>query len=153
MYLLSGSVNADLVVHEYGHYAAGYVFGHQDAFGLNGFDITSCIQLAWQEGVAETFDRLFFHNEFTSTGVAMPSGVPAESRVFTGVCKTDVHETGFALAEAFDQAVWGTGSGSLKSPGPIPQPPTWSWPRPLQAGLGQRRTRGCKPWQLQRSRS
>jgi hypothetical protein len=125
MYLLSGSVNADLIVHEYGHYAAGYVFGHQDAFGLNGFDITSCIQLAWQEGVAETFDRLFFHNEFISTGVAMPSGVPGESRVFTGVCKTDVHETGFALAEAFDQTVWGTGSGSLKV----------SWPDPATANI------------------
>lgn len=63
MHLKSGVVTPGLVTHEYGHYAAGYVFGHMDVFGFSlPAAAGDCAKLAFQEAAAYLFSFLVLHD-------------------------------------------------------------------------------------------
>src|SRR6185436_5825697 len=60
IFIKAGTISPELVGHEFGHYAAGYVFGHMDTFG---FTVWDCAQRAFQEAIAEMFMIAFLHGE------------------------------------------------------------------------------------------
>ncbi len=67
LFLEEGTVEPELVLHEYGHYAAGYVFGYTDALGGmiqigGGFNPLKCDHRSFQEAVAEMFMSLVLHD-------------------------------------------------------------------------------------------
>jgi hypothetical protein len=82
--LRAGSVNPELVIHEYGHYAAGFVFGHtpNDMFDFRLGWIAECYKRSFNEALAEIFLHLFFHSKryehFDSIG-AIASNEPSSS--------------------------------------------------------------------------
>lgn len=59
IHLKAGSVKPELIVHEFGHYACGFVFGHMPAE----FWFLDACSLSFQEAIAEIYMDLFFHNE------------------------------------------------------------------------------------------
>jgi len=63
--LREGVVTPDTIVHEYGHYAAGFVFGHtpNEIIDSNFGWIVECYKRSFNEALAETFLQLFFHSE------------------------------------------------------------------------------------------
>lgn len=132
IYISAGNASRSIVVHEYGHYAAGYVFGHMDTLGSGGFKISNCVHLAFQEGIAETFHQLFVHHEFTSTGKTMPRDIPGLNKQWQNSTCTigpGVYSMSDPLWEAFTQAAWGTMNAG-GSPIIVP------WPNAASANRG-----------------
>lgn len=125
VYIKAGKVDPRTVVHEYGHYAAGFIFGHMDPLRPNGMDIARCVHRSFQEGIANSFQRLFVHYELA---VANPGGklsVRDLKSQWTNVClETDEYLMSNPLWEAFEQALWGMGKDGLGQPLDIP----WSSP-------------------------
>jgi hypothetical protein len=124
IYVPAGNSTARVVVHEFGHYAAGYVFGHQETLSSGGFKIDNCVHRAFQEGIAETFRQLFIHHELTS---ASPSGPPIAgtsmlNAQWTNDCTGGEYVMSDPLWQAFAQAVWGTGMNSGGAPVTVPWP-------------------------------
>lgn len=119
IYIPAGRAIAKVVSHEFGHYAAGYVFGHMDTLGSGGFKIDNCVHRAFQEGIAETFRQLFVHHELTSAGITTPLiNITALNTQWSNDCGPGEYAMSDPLWEAFAQAVWGTGraaNGSIVS--------------------------------------
>jgi hypothetical protein len=112
IYFKAGQISARLVAHEYGHYAAGFVFGHMDPFGIDGMEIARCVHRSFQEGIAEVFKRLFLHKELTTANPAAPA--PADTRglntQWVNLClETNEYRMSDPLWEAFEQSVWAAG--------------------------------------------
>ena len=104
--LKAGSVNPELVLHEYGHYAAGFVFGHtpNGMFDSQWGWVAECYKRSFNEALAETFMHLFFHSErydyFNSIG-AIASNQP------------------YSSIDLGTSAVWGDGSLACDLPNNI----------------------------------
>lgn len=133
IYIPAGRAIRSVVVHEYGHYAAGYVFGHMDTLGSGGFKISNCVHLAFQEGIAETFEQLFVHHELTSVGTTTPLiNIAGKNTQWKNTCSLGpgLYAMSDPLWEAFAQAVWGTGRNSDASPITVP------WPNAASANTG-----------------
>jgi hypothetical protein len=101
LYFRIGMFNAFDIVHEFGHYAAGYVFGYIDVYAWNGYDPANCQHLAFQETAADLFMTLFFHER-------NPGSSPVDA---ADVAKWDArcseeHATGLPLIQAFEQALF-----------------------------------------------
>ncbi len=112
LYFKRGHVSPDLVGHEFGHYAAGYVFGHQDPVGLDGFDPMKCGKRSFQEAIAEMFmsSMLHFHRHDRYKG---GSDGPKNSfhgntaKVWDGKCGAGTDYTmGAPLVQAFRESLW-----------------------------------------------
>lgn len=119
------SATPETIVHEYGHYAVGYVFGHQDTSTPGGFDFFRCIHLGFQEGIADSFKVLFIHqarHDIAGMPVAVPTYVRGLNSKFINECPRDEHDLAVALSEAFDQAVWGQGMDVFGNPIDVPWP-------------------------------
>jgi len=131
IYIPAGRAVRSVVVHEYGHYAAGYVFGHMDSLGSGGFKIDNCVHRAFQEGIAETFEQLFVHHELTSAGITTPLiSIAGVNTQWSNDCGPGEYRMSDPLWEAFTQAVWGTGMNSGGSPITVP------WPNAASANRG-----------------
>lgn len=131
IYIPAGRAVPSVIVHEYGHYAAGYVFGHMDSLGSGGFKIDNCVHRAFQEGVAETFKQLFLHHELTSAGIATPLGnIAGRNTQWSNDCGPGEYRMSDPLWEAFAQSVWGTGTDPARSPITVP------WPSAASANTG-----------------
>ncbi len=116
LHFLAGTVDVDLIAHEYGHYAAGYVFGHMDIgfLGLDAFDVTNCAKRSFQEAIANTFERLFVHEIQTTATPAAATPVFAGANAFwRNQCGITDERMGRPLWQAFEQALWGTSAGGL----------------------------------------
>lgn len=101
IHLRQGRVSAGLVAHEYGHYAASYVFGYQNHPDP---DMLGCMDLAFQEAVANIFEALFLHSR---AGASDPVGARDSAR-WGGACHSGGrYVTGRPLVQAFEQALWG----------------------------------------------
>lgn len=114
IHLKTGSVAPALIAHEYGHYAAGYVFGHMDTFG---FPPQECGRRAFQEAIAEMFMTVFLHSAryaYYSGKDPVARGTPRSSFTLTGTarwnsrCGTSDYEMGRPLVQAFHKSIWGT---------------------------------------------
>ncbi|MCP3973547.1 MAG: hypothetical protein GY720_03545 [bacterium] len=119
-FVAAGKVIPEVILHEYGHYAAGYVFGYMNPtmLGLGGgFDLTSCASRGYQEAIAEIFMALVLHDarySFFGAGDPIANGVPASSfdlkssslAIFDGDCGTSDYVIGTPLVQAFHTALW-----------------------------------------------
>jgi len=112
LYLRAGRVSPELVAHEFGHYAAGYVFGHMDTFGFNPAD---CAARSFQEAIAEMFMSLMLHDKrgaYYSATEPLIRGVPnssfplGSSHVWTGQCGVTDYVMGRPLVQAFHKSLW-----------------------------------------------
>jgi len=114
IHLRAGAVSPELVVHEFGHYAAGYVFGHMDTVD---FWIPDCSKRAFQEAVAEMFMGLFFHDErydYYLDEDPVANGVPRSSGTFrhkdTDIWDNKCGATDYVmprpLVQAFHKTLW-----------------------------------------------
>ena len=137
MHLKTGQVSPWVVVHEYGHYAGGYVFGHMDAFGFSvPAALRDCAKLAFQEAVAPMFVALVMHDaRYTALAGADGYGQVNTTQIarWPASCSSvgAAYDMARPLEEAFLQALWGTdtrrtvfvdwgaaaGRGMPKSPG------------------------------------
>lgn len=111
MHLKSGVVTPGLVTHEYGHYAAGYVFGHMDVFGFSLPAATGdCAKLAFQEAAAYMFSFLVLHDARYAAGTD-----PYAKSDAAGLARWPVscgepkqaYDVARPLQQAFLQALWG----------------------------------------------
>lgn len=102
IYFENGTVSGPLVAHEYGHYAAGYVFGYMDPLGLNGFAITQCGHRAFQETLADMFKDMFLHERLPGSPVAS-----TDDAIWDGACGPTEYDMGRPFVQAFQQALWG----------------------------------------------
>src|SRR5688572_9100709 len=131
IYIPAGRALPGVVSHEFGHYAAGFVFGHMDTLGSGGFKIDNCVHRAFQEGIAETFEQLFVHHELTSASITTPLiGIAGLNTQWRNDCGPGEYVMSDPLWEAFAQAVWGTGMNSDGSPISVP------WPNAAIANTG-----------------
>jgi hypothetical protein len=131
IYIPAGRAVPSVVAHEYGHYAAGYVFGHMDTLGSGGFKIDNCVHRAFQEGIAETFKQLFVHNELTTAGTMTPLiNIAGLNTQWSNDCGPGEYAMSDPLWQAFAQAVWGTGTNSGGSPITVP------WSNAASANIG-----------------
>ncbi len=114
LHFKEGAVKPATIVHEFGHYAAGYVFGHMDIVGFTVpavFD--DCAKLAFQEAAADMFAALALHDvRYSSLVGAAWFGVadPSEKARWPISCGKDgksEYDTAAPLAQAFKQALWG----------------------------------------------
>jgi hypothetical protein len=74
--LREGVVGPEIVIHEYGHYAAGFVFGHtpNEIIDTHVGWIAECYKRSFNEAIADVFLHLFFHSErFGATTI--PNGI------------------------------------------------------------------------------
>ena len=115
IHLRAGSVRPELVAHEYGHYAAGYVFGHMDT--VSGWFV-ECTKRSYQEAVAEMFMSVFLHGvayeHFRPD--ALKKGVPnsgsfgslKHTQGWDGQCGANNNDyvMGRPLVQAFHQLLW-----------------------------------------------
>lgn len=113
IHLLTGKVTPYLVTHEFGHHAAGYVFGHMDVFGFALPAATGdCAKLAFQEALADVFSDLVLHHARYANlvgGGAGPVATGDTARWPIACAKPeDAYATARPLREAFQQALWGT---------------------------------------------
>jgi hypothetical protein len=109
IFIQAGFAGENLVGHEFGHYAAGFVFGHMD-IGSDGFDITSCAHRSFQEAIAETFVQLLEHHEITSAGpFTVSSTITNYNSKWRNECTDSEYPMALPLWEAFTQSVWGSG--------------------------------------------
>lgn len=123
IYIPAGRAIASVVNHEYGHYAAGYVFGHMDTLGSGGFKIDNCVHRAFQEGIAEIFEQLLVHNELTSAAITTPNiNVAGLNSQWSNDCGRGEYVMSDPLWEAFTQAVWGTRKNSDGTSTIVPWP-------------------------------
>jgi hypothetical protein len=128
VFVQAGRVSVDTVVHEYGHYAAGFVFGHMDTASVGGFDIASCVHRSFQEGIAEAFNQLLRHQELSAAGITAP--VVGYNSQWRNECTVDEYPMARPLWEAFTQAVWGTGTDENGNPVSVP------WTTAAEANIG-----------------
>lgn len=113
IHIRTGKVTPNTMVHEFGHYAAGYVTGQQDAIHFTA-NLTNCMALAYQEAIAEMFEHLVFHDaRYEAT---LKNAVSrAHNAQYTGRCLPDEHHTARPLEQAFKQALWGkSADGSIQ---------------------------------------
>lgn len=101
IHLRHGRVTAKLVAHEYGHYAASYVFGYQNHPDP---DMLGCMDLGFQEAVANIFEALFLH----SRPEARDRVDEWDDERWSGACHpAGRYWTGRPLVQAVEQALWG----------------------------------------------
>jgi len=114
MHLKSGTLSPYLVTHEYGHYAAGFVFGHMDVFGFTLPAATGdCAKLAFQEAAADMFSELVLHDARYSgyggaDGYGQIAGSASTKWPATCTNANEAYSMERPLREAFQQALWGT---------------------------------------------
>ncbi len=132
IFIRAGHARADIVAHEYGHYAAGYVFGHMDTLGFNP---ASCGARSFQETIAPIFQTLLQHGTrheqlvsyFESVRLGDPNSMnlgspygPVDRRhnsTWTNACGETDYTMGEPLLQAFTQALWGSDySGTILVP-------------------------------------
>jgi hypothetical protein len=114
-FVLSGEVTPALVLHEYGHYAAGYVFGYMNVVvggAGGGFDPTSCGARGYQEAIAEMFMILVvhdarYHNEAVWTRIPHMSFELSPLDIFDNACGESDYVLGRPLVQAFYEVLWG----------------------------------------------
>ncbi len=119
IHIKAGETTDHLVAHEFGHYAAGYVFGHMDisfvpGFSI-GFDPAKCDQRSFQEAIAEMFMSVFLHDArygYYVTQNPVVSGVPSSSFYLSRTdqwnnqCGATDYWMGLPLAQAFHKTLW-----------------------------------------------
>lgn len=126
MHLKTGVVTPGLVTHEYGHYAAGYVFGHMDVFGFSLPAATGdCAKLAFQEAAAYIFSYLVLHDARTSAGTdpyAKYDATHLDRWPVTCGEPKQAYDVARPLQQAFLQSLWGRDpAGTIKVDwGPAP---------------------------------
>ena len=112
IYIREGRISPTLVAHEYGHYAAGYVFGHMDTFK---YEFAKCGKRAFQEAIAEMFKSLMMHDLRYDYFVAkdpVANGVPrsafslASTSVWSGECGEGDYTMGRPLVQSFHKLLW-----------------------------------------------
>lgn len=111
IHLKTGVVTPGLVTHEYGHYAAGYVFGHMDVFGFSlPAALGDCAKLAFQEAAANMFSFLVLHDGRYEAGPEPYAKVDATRLDRWPVTCGDpkqAYDVARPLQQAFLQALWG----------------------------------------------
>ncbi len=114
MHLKEGKVLPEIVVHEFGHYATGYVFGHMDAVGFSvPAALGDCAKLAFQEASAYMFQGLVLHDvRYPSLIAKSGYGIVDTSQrakwpVSCGVNNKSEYDTAYPLIQAFLQSLWG----------------------------------------------
>jgi hypothetical protein len=113
-HLRTGRVSPSVVVHEYGHYAGGYVFGHMDAFGFSvPAALGDCAKFAFQEAVAPMFTALVLHDaRYAALAGSDGYGQVQSTQIARWPASCTSPETAYDMArpleEAFLQALWGT---------------------------------------------
>jgi len=126
MHLKTGVVTPGLVTHEYGHYAAGYVFGHMDVFGFSLPAATGdCAKLAFQEAAAYIFSYLVLHDARTSACTdpyAKYDATHLDRWPVTCGEPKQAYDVARPLQQAFLQSLWGRDpAGTIKVDwGPAP---------------------------------
>jgi len=132
IHIKAGHVRAGLSAHEYGHYAAGYVFGHMDTLG---FSTANCAARSFQEAIAGIFNELLLHGtryqqlrsyyetlrREALSDRAKPGGPNSKylggdrgpvsqdhTATWTNACGSDDYSMGAPLIFAFMQALWGS---------------------------------------------
>lgn len=130
IYIPMGRGLPDVVSHEFGHYAAGYAFGHMETLSSGGFKIDNCVHRAFQEGIAEIFKQLFYHHEETAAGatVSMATSMPTYNSQWVNEC-SDEYVMSAPLWQSFAQSAWGAG---LDASGTVTVP----WPNAAAANKG-----------------
>ncbi len=111
IHLEAGVLTPELVVHEYGHYAAGFAYGHMDAFGFSLPAATGdCMKLAFQEAIADMFKFLVMHDRrYAAYAGSDGFGPVAASHSARGpIACGDAYVTALPVQQAFQQALWGT---------------------------------------------
>jgi hypothetical protein len=120
IHLRAGVVNVNLMAHEFGHYAGGFVFGHMDTVSPgNTFDATQCDIRSFQEAVADVFEVLFMHE---IGGLRAFGG--AGTTQWTNTCGANDRLMGRPLAEAVEDAVRGVAANTALN---------FTWSSPAEA--------------------
>ncbi len=128
IHVKTGKVTPGIVTHEYGHYAAGFVFGHMDAFGFTlPAAAGDCAKLAFQEALAPMFSALVLHDARYAAlgggdGFAPIKSSQTSRWPFACQNPQDAYTTAAPLEQAFLQALWGVdASRTIKVDwGPVP---------------------------------
>jgi hypothetical protein len=111
LHLESGRLAPELVVHEYGHYAAGFAFGHMDAFGFSLPAASGdCMKLAFQEAIADMFMFLVMHDQRHAAYAGADGFGPVRTNhdAKGPIACGDAYATALPVQQAFQQALWGT---------------------------------------------
>ncbi len=116
------TISAELIVHEFGHYAAGYIFGHQDIINFIVPAIfNDTAKLGFQEAVADMFKALVLHDARYGALVGddgYGKARASETAKWGDVLNSKTGDEYFIkapLEQAFRQALWGAdASGTIK---------------------------------------
>lgn len=111
IHLKTGVVTPGVVTHEYGHYAAGYVFGHMDVFGFTlPAAAGDCAKLAFQEAAASIFSFLVLHDLRYAAGpepYAKNDATRLDRWPVGCADPKQAYDVARPLQQAFLQALWG----------------------------------------------
>jgi hypothetical protein len=119
IHIKEGEARAETIVHEFGHYAAGYVFGHMDPVGFSvPAALGDCAKLAFQEASATMFQGLVLHDVRYPWLVGrkgygiVDASQKARWPVSCGVNNKSEYDTANPLIQAFLQSLWGVDASS-----------------------------------------